>query len=941
MATDHTSGPTAERLQAPTVSYDDDHVPVRHEGDCIHYMPRLQCRICPPVETQVRGAPCPSKACAHQMRFGHFGEHVAHAPKAPLFVRRELARQARLKLAHRHGYNYPAYLIFDDATLDRISMAWPSSASIFEGYFGEARLEAWGRDFLRIILEDDGEPEAPPSLARRSPSPDFGEPARPAEPLVPLAAESAQPRPSVPRQPARRLGELLYEEILPRLAIEDAYADVDFVIRRGQYWRGGCPLHGGKDPNFSVNTATLSWNCFSHCGHGSYLAYLNGGEVPRGSRFIELVEQLAERVGVDVDSPADGPAVSAAMSRGALLDAYVALSREALASPEGEQAVRYLHERGFSGDARGLGRMGFGMHPGPVALAKLRADRGTLSEAGLDSSLWRDRLVIPWNDNLGRVATIAARAIDGSDPKYLYLRGARLPPFFRPARGRRHRIDQSLVITEGLIDAIALDAAGVENVVGAGGTAVNDEHVAWILDSGVRSVVVAFDADNAGVQAARKLAGMLQPHGERIHVTAVPPEAYLGAKDPAALIARDGASAAAELTRARLPMLLWEAVVQLGDATPASAMSVRRAGLEALAGLAKAADGPQRAVDLEDLVGLATSRLGYSEGAVRLAFGLPTPPEAVVIAVEAGSLADDIVAVLQTVGQPLRCAMITHVLRASAGPVTQGLIAAHRLTGLPSAHLPGTGIKADLDAVELACRGDDRVSVTADKLASLVAGAPLPLPATAGKDRDPVPPVKLADLEQDIVRVLTAVGAPISYHTLTRILRNSPAAAARTLIARRNITDLPSRHLPMIRLARDRSLVRAACASSSRIEAWGADGVRLRNPSSSTMTPIKPVKGGDARPLIEALFGGSLPPRAKLSPDEVVWSIVDELGGALPSVLSLRYGRYGHRHTAEEIARLLTTDLRDPLSADWARGRELTGLSRLAEHRRLSRLAEL
>src|SRR5579862_8329362 len=42
----------------------------------------------------------------------------------------------------------------------------------------------------------------------------------------------------------------------------------DFRISTGREWRGPCPLHNGKDPNFAVNSNTGLWNCFSQCGRG-------------------------------------------------------------------------------------------------------------------------------------------------------------------------------------------------------------------------------------------------------------------------------------------------------------------------------------------------------------------------------------------------------------------------------------------------------------------------------------------------------------------------------------------------------------------------------------------------------------------------------------------------------------------------------------------------
>jgi hypothetical protein len=48
--------------------------------------------------------------------------------------------------------------------------------------------------------------------------------------------------------------EFYEREVLPRLSVETVYPNVRFTARRGRYWRGPCPLHGGKDPNFSVDT---------------------------------------------------------------------------------------------------------------------------------------------------------------------------------------------------------------------------------------------------------------------------------------------------------------------------------------------------------------------------------------------------------------------------------------------------------------------------------------------------------------------------------------------------------------------------------------------------------------------------------------------------------------------------------------------------------------
>lgn len=93
--------------------------------------------------------------------------------------------------------------------------------------------------------------------------------------------------------------ELYEREVLPRLSLEMVYSSAAFTKRTGRYWRGPCPLHNGKDSNFSVDTHSLRWTCFSHCGQGSALAFSNGGTEPLGREFVEMVKRVATLAGVN------------------------------------------------------------------------------------------------------------------------------------------------------------------------------------------------------------------------------------------------------------------------------------------------------------------------------------------------------------------------------------------------------------------------------------------------------------------------------------------------------------------------------------------------------------------------------------------------------------------------------------------------------------------
>jgi hypothetical protein len=61
------------------------------------------------------------------------------------------------------------------------------------------------------------------------------------------------------------------------------------VRQRGRYWRVGCPLHGGDDPNFSIDSQTGRWTCFSQCDAGDVFdleQHLGGGTFPEAKRRV-------------------------------------------------------------------------------------------------------------------------------------------------------------------------------------------------------------------------------------------------------------------------------------------------------------------------------------------------------------------------------------------------------------------------------------------------------------------------------------------------------------------------------------------------------------------------------------------------------------------------------------------------------------------------------
>jgi DNA primase len=126
---------------------------------------------------------------------------------------------------------------------------------------------------------------------------------------------------------------------------------------------------------------------------------------------------------------------------------------------------------------------------------------------------FRDRLMIPIHDIQGRTIGFGGRTLGDEQPKYLnspetelFSKGKTLFALDK-AKSAISQEDMGVVV-EGYFDAIALHAAGITNVVASLGTALSLDQVRQLLRySESKQLVLNFDADSAGTQAAERAIG--------------------------------------------------------------------------------------------------------------------------------------------------------------------------------------------------------------------------------------------------------------------------------------------------------------------------------------------------------------------------------------------------------------------------------------------------
>jgi DNA primase len=173
----------------------------------------------------------------------------------------------------------------------------------------------------------------------------------------------------------------------------------------------------------------------------------------------------------------------------------------------------------------------------------VEAGLGFLNRRNRQTDAFRGRLLFPIFDQQGRAVGFGGRVLPGGDgPKYknsaesaIYAKSKVLYGL-NWVKGEIVTADEAIVC-EGYTDVIGFAKAGMPRAVATCGTALTEEHVR-LLRGFARRVVLAFDADSAGQQAAERFYQWEKAHDVDVAVAALPngvDPADLARRDPAAL----------------------------------------------------------------------------------------------------------------------------------------------------------------------------------------------------------------------------------------------------------------------------------------------------------------------------------------------------------------------------------------------------------------------
>lgn len=320
-----------------------------------------------------------------------------------------------------------------------------------------------------------------------------------------------------------------------------------------------CPFHKEKSPSFHVNPQRQIFHCFGCHKGGDVFSFVKDYE---NVDFPEAVRRLADRAKIPLEY--DGEPPQARHIKEQLLSLHEQVTQRwqnaLLNEAAGQPGRDYILKRGLTDEAVKLFRIGFapeawddivnwcGSKNITMELAEAAGLVVRKPESGRYYDRFRGRLMFPICDEQGRVIGFSGRILKPDEKAAKYVNSPETPiftkskVFFGLDKSRRALVDTGkAVICEGQLDLIACFMAGVQNIVAPQGTAFTGDH-ARILKRYVEEVVLCFDSDEAGQNAAVRSLDKLLGVGLAASVAIVP-----SPHDPDSYIREFGAAAFCEL----------------------------------------------------------------------------------------------------------------------------------------------------------------------------------------------------------------------------------------------------------------------------------------------------------------------------------------------------------------------------------------------------------
>ncbi len=347
-----------------------------------------------------------------------------------------------------------------------------------------------------------------------------------------------------------KLSEDFINELQYKNPIEEVISSYVVLKRTGSTLKGLCPFHNERTPSFTVYPNTNSFYCYGCQSGGDVVTFIKTAE---NLDYIEAVKFLAERSGMSMPDTGYDDSVEK------LRRTVLAINRETakfyfqclIEKCDDGVGAKYFTSRNLSIETIKK----FGLGYAPDSFDKLRNHLkskgfsendmiianvcGKSQKTGRAYDRFRKKVMYPIFDLRGNVIAFGGRKLPGDEgAKYINSSDT---PVFKKSKNlyglnlAKNSGSETVILTEGYMDTIALHQAGFNNAVGALGTSFTADQ-ANLLSRYFKEIVVTMDIDEAGQKATKRAVEILKTTGIKIRILQVE-----GGKDPDEYIKEFGA----------------------------------------------------------------------------------------------------------------------------------------------------------------------------------------------------------------------------------------------------------------------------------------------------------------------------------------------------------------------------------------------------------------
>lgn len=331
------------------------------------------------------------------------------------------------------------------------------------------------------------------------------------------------------------------EEIKSRLNVADVLGEYIRLEKAGANYKACCPFHNEKTPSFMVNTEKQIWHCFGCQKGGDIFSFVMEME---GLEFKEALKVLADKAGISLkrfDAKEEGKKNRTLE----ILELATKFYETQLWKGAGKiKILNYLKDRGLNEEIIREFRLGYAPSGWRNVLTFLTergykideiVKTGLLVQKSKDSEVqseiqnseipatnyqlqttnyydrFRDRIIFPVTDTMGKVVGYSARVAPGGDEsqaKYVNTPESEVyhksKVLYGADKAKSEIKSQNFVLlVEGNMDVIAAVQAGIKNTVAVSGTALTADQIN-IIKRYTNDLRMFFDMDKAGEQATKK-----------------------------------------------------------------------------------------------------------------------------------------------------------------------------------------------------------------------------------------------------------------------------------------------------------------------------------------------------------------------------------------------------------------------------------------------------